>query len=108
MPDTPAGQKLTTVVEASKQLGADKHCLLDVRTEEEFREISVPGALNIPLDRLQSNMDKLAPYSSIHVICRSGGRSAAATDMLQQLGVTNVANVSGGMLAWQAAGLPTT
>ena len=101
------GPKSITVTEAYEKLGADGHCLLDVRTRDEVRAQSVPGALNIPLDRLDAHTDELARYASIHVMCRSGGRSARATALLHSAGLSYAENVSGGILAWEAAGLPT-
>lgn len=102
----PFGSKSISVTEASERLGTSGHCLLDVRTKEEFKELSAPGALNIPLDRLESEAHQLAGYSSIFVMCRSGGRSAMATSLLHRLGIPQATNVAGGMLAWKAAGLP--
>ena len=102
-----SNSKDVTVAEAEQQLGAADHCLLDVRTKEEFREVSAPGALNIPLDQLQAGAPQLAKYSTIHVICRSGARSAMATRLLHDLGLPQAVNVAGGMLAWESAGLPT-
>lgn len=101
------GPKNVTVTEAYEMLGTDGHCLLDVRTKDEVRAQSVPGALNIPLDRLEGQAAKLEGYTSIHVMCRSGGRSAVATNLLNGLGMAHAMNVSGGILAWDAAGLPT-
>ena len=102
-----SGPKSISVIEAHEQLGKDGHCLLDVRTKEEVRDVTVPGALNIPLDRLTENARRLSGYTTIHVMCRSGGRSAVATNLLHSLGVTQATNVTGGILAWQAAGFPT-
>jgi rhodanese-related sulfurtransferase len=41
-------------------------------------------------------------------VCRSGARSSAALAQLQQAGYTNIRNLAGGMMAWQANGLPVT
>lgn len=97
-----------SVHEAYEILGSEGHCLLDVRTVEEVSEIHVPGSLNIPLDRLAAESHRLAPYTSIHVICRSGGRGTVATSALHAVGMTHAKNVSGGIMAWSAAKLPTT
>jgi rhodanese-related sulfurtransferase len=95
-----------TVHEAHRTLGTEGHCLLDVRTEAEVAALAAPGILNIPLDRLAGEAEKLAGYTSLHVICRSGGRSGMAVGLLHQLGMTHALNVEGGMLAWEDAGLP--
>lgn len=97
-----------TVQEAHEQLGADGHCLLDVRTKEEVSEVAVPGSLNIPLDRLETESHRLESYTSIHVLCRSGGRSAVATNVLHGAGLTHAKDVAGGIIAWANAKLPTT
>lgn len=102
------GPKNISVTDAYQKLGTEGHVLLDVRTKEEVRDVAVPGALNIPLDRLEAQASKLADYSSIHVMCRSGGRSAIATNLLHGLGMTQAENVSGGITAWQNAKLPVT
>ncbi len=101
------GPKNITVTEAYERLGSDGHVLLDVRTKEEVRSAGIPGALNIPLDHLEAQAPRLGEYASIHVICRSGGRSAVAASLLHGLGLTHATNVSGGIIAWQRAGLPT-
>lgn len=102
------GPKNVSVTDAHEKLGTEGHCLLDVRTAEEVRESHVPGVLTIPLDQLEGRVAELAPYTSIHVMCRSGGRSAMAAQLLHDLGIKNVENVTGGIIAWKEAHLPTT
>ncbi len=101
------GPKEVTVNEAYDMLGNDGHVLLDVRTKSEVQEMSAPEVLNIPLDQLESRVDELKDYSSIHVICRSGARSGVATNMLHGFGINHASNVKGGIMAWESAGLPT-
>ncbi|MDR0228822.1 MAG: rhodanese-like domain-containing protein [Flavobacteriaceae bacterium] len=87
----------------SKILGLDKSkelsnyisegaFLVDVRTSAEFRGGSVAGAMNIPLDRLESQLHKLPQDSKIVVFCRSGMRSAQAKRLLSNKGYTQVIN----------------
>ncbi|MBP7741398.1 MAG: rhodanese-like domain-containing protein [Candidatus Pacebacteria bacterium] len=102
------GPKNVTVTDAHTKLGSEGHVLLDVRTHEEVREVRVPGSLHIPLDRLESESAKLETYTSIHVMCRSGGRSLMAANLLHSLGMTHAENVAGGITQWQALNLPTT
>lgn len=101
------GPKNVTVTDAHAKLGSNGHVLLDVRTHEEVREVHVPGSLHIPLDRLESEAPMLETYTSIHVMCRSGGRSLMAANLLHNLGMTHAENVAGGITAWQAENLPT-
>jgi len=100
------GPKEVTVQEAHEALGTDKHCLVDVRTHDEVAGGAVPGSLHIPLDRLEAHVDKLKDFDSIHVMCRSGGRSSMATSALHGIGMKHAKNVKGGIIAWEAAKLP--
>ncbi|MBF0170248.1 MAG: rhodanese-like domain-containing protein [Nitrospinae bacterium] len=81
--------------------------LLDVRTPEEFATGALPNAMSIPVDALGANLEKLAPYKdkTTLVYCRSGRRSAAASQLLAEAGFTHVLNLDGGILAWEGAGL---
>jgi rhodanese-related sulfurtransferase len=66
--------------------------LLDVRTEEEFNENKIEGAINIPLQDLLYNLDELEEYADkkIVVYCRSGHRSVTACNLLNIEGFNNV------------------
>jgi rhodanese-related sulfurtransferase len=83
--------------------------LIDVRQPEEFKSGHVAGARSMPLPTLASRLDDVAKDkdAAIYCICLSGGRSSSACDLLQRQGFTNVINVTGGMGAWQQAGLPS-
>jgi rhodanese-related sulfurtransferase len=65
--------------------------LVDVRTAGEFAEGHVKGSVNIPLDRVQSQLAKFKNKKNIIVFCRSGG-SSQAKSILEQNGLTNVVN----------------
>jgi phage shock protein E len=82
--------------------------LLDVRTPEEFTNGHVAGARSLPLAELATRLDELAKDAAIYCICLWDGRSQRACDLLQRAGFTNVFDVTGGMAAWQQAGLPIT
>jgi rhodanese-related sulfurtransferase len=84
--------------------------LIDVRTPAEFREVHIPFARNVPLDRLDPAAVRggLAdPAQPVHVVCRSGNRAAKACEQLAAAGL-DVINVAGGTQAWEQAGLPVT
>ena len=66
--------------------------LVDVRTPGEFAEGHVKGSVNIPLDRVQSQLATFKNRKNIIVFCRSGGRSSQAKSILEQNGFTNVVN----------------
>lgn len=84
--------------------------LLDVRTPAEFRTAHIPGAYNVPLDTLREHRDDLSGHlaGTTVLICRSGQRAAQADTALAGTGLANLAVLSGGMMAWQAAGAPVT
>lgn len=79
--------------------------LVDVRTPEEFASGHVPGAVNIPIDQLDARQGELAAYAGgeVHLICRSGARSMAASQSLLSKGFQPV-NVGGGTQGWKQAG----
>jgi rhodanese-related sulfurtransferase len=83
--------------------------LLDVREDDEWQAGHAEGALHIPLSEFAARYDELAEAAPqdgrVHVICRSGGRSAQVTMYLVQQGIDAV-NVDGGMQDWQQAGRP--
>ena len=66
--------------------------LVDVRTPEEFKEGSVPGAINIPLNTVPDQLSKFKGKDAIVVFCRSGNRSGQAKEILERNGVSNVYN----------------
>jgi phage shock protein E len=66
--------------------------LVDVRGEDEFVSGSVNGAVNIPLDKIQSQLSKFKNKKDVIVFCRSGNRSGMAKTILEQNGITNVIN----------------
>jgi phage shock protein E len=66
--------------------------LVDVRTPNEFANGSVKGAINIPLDKIETQLGKLKNKEQIIVFCRSGNRSGQAKSILNRNGFTNITN----------------
>lgn len=93
--------------EAAATLQREGAILLDVRERSEWTSGRAPKALHIPLGQLPARRGELPSGTTVLTICRSGGRSARAARMLRSGGHT-VVDVSGGMHAWQRAGLPVT
>jgi rhodanese-related sulfurtransferase len=66
--------------------------LVDVRTPAEFADSHVPGSLNIPLDKISSQLDRFKGKENIVVFCRSRNRSSQAKSILERNGFKNVIN----------------
>lgn len=110
--DVAAAAPLHPAEVAARLLVADPPILIDVREPEEFVGPlgHIGGALLVPLDALERRLPKLAGYvdRDVVVACRAGARSATAAAILRRAGFARVFNLEGGMLAWQAAGLPVS
>lgn len=83
-----------TQLEAAVKGGA---FLVDVRSPGEFSSGHVKGSVNIPLDKVSSQLSKFKGKENIVVFCRSGARSGQAKSILEKNGFKNVVN--GG--SWQ-------
>jgi len=81
------------------------HLLVDVRTPEEFAGGHIAGAKNIALQDLPNRLDELPHDQPIVLYCRSGNRSGQAMQLLAKAGYDRLYNL-GGVIGWQAAGLP--
>ncbi len=81
----------------------DDFLLIDVRENWEYEETNLGGKL-IPLGELQGTIDDLDEWMEKEVVvhCKSGARSAAAKEFMIRNGFTNVRNLLGGIMAWQA------
>lgn len=66
--------------------------LVDVRSPGEFASGSARGAVNIPLERIASELSRFRGKSNIVVFCRSGNRSGQAMRILEQNGIRDVIN----------------
>jgi len=81
--------------------------LIDVREPVEYAEEHIVGAKLIPLGQLEQRSDEIDRKAPVVVMCRSGKRGAEAIKKLHALGITNVRNLEGGILAWKGDGHPT-
>lgn len=80
--------------------------VLDVREQDEWDTVHIPGAHLIPLGQLPDRLNELPQDQEIVVVCRSGNRSATGRDILKDAGFSQVTSMAGGMNEWQAASLP--
>lgn len=103
---------MVDVHEARRRLdqpsGTPAPILLDVREPHEVVAQRVPGCVLLPTSRFAAGSADLPTDRPILVLCRSGHRSGIATDLLIRRGWPDVTNIAGGIIAWVAAGLPTT
>lgn len=84
--------------------------LLDVREPAEFAAGHVPGAVNIPRGVLEFQIGGHPAFqgkqqAELVVYCQSGGRSALATQVLNQMGYSGAVSMAGGFKAWSESGL---
>ncbi len=117
-PETsPSGFETVSVDEAREMLETDDFFLLDVRTPAEFNESHIEGAVLIPLENgygsylgpdrlLEARINEVPGGEKILVYCRTGRRSAVASQMLVDAGYTDVYNMGGGISEWIEAGYP--
>ena len=81
--------------------------VIDVREPAEFTDAlgHIDGALLLPLADLGTRLGEIDRARPVVTVCRSGTRSAQAVVLLQRAGLSQVANLAGGMLRWRAEGL---
>jgi rhodanese-related sulfurtransferase len=92
--------------EAHAAWTAGEASIVDVREQDEFDAVRVPGIPLIPMSELLERIDEL-PDGPLVIMCRSGARSASVADYLEnQVGREDVANLEGGIIAWAAGRLP--
>jgi rhodanese-related sulfurtransferase len=78
--------------------------ILDVRTEDEWSEGIIPGALMNDIYKGQAfiyKLDELDKNKNYYVYCKAGGRSAQACNIMNQMGFKNTYNLVGGFMNWQ-------
>jgi rhodanese-related sulfurtransferase len=98
--NSPLAIPAVSVHEAAR---ADDVTLVDVREPSEWAAGHAPNALHLPLSLLQEA--RLPTTRVLHIVCRSGHRSAHAVDTLRAAGY-DARNVEGGMASWAEHGLP--
>lgn len=64
--------------------------IIDVRTEEEFKDGHIKNAINIPLDKILENDFDLGKDEKLVIHCRTNGRSGMAIEKLAELGYKNL------------------
>ncbi|ACJ33906.1 Rhodanese-related sulfurtransferase [Anoxybacillus flavithermus WK1] len=90
-----------SVDEAAQMMQKEDVVVLDVRTEEEYASGHIPGAILLPLQQLPDRVDELNKNKTYIVVCRSGNRSAQASELLVKEGFSSIYNMTGGMNEWK-------
>ncbi|MGN3953862.1 rhodanese-like domain-containing protein [Streptomyces sp. WAC8370] len=106
IPTDPTTAPTTTTAQAAARLG--EFTVVDVRSAGEYAGGHLPGAHNVPLERLDEAADALAAAAArgpLLLVCASGNRSAKGCARLAARGV-EAATLEGGTSAWAAAGHP--
>ena len=105
-------RRFNGVIEVSAELafdwmGTGKAVLLDVREQEELEMEWIPGATAMPLSKFNPDNVPVMGTKKIMFICQTGRRSSEAAERLLTRGLFDIYNVKDGLLAWNAAGLPS-
>jgi rhodanese-related sulfurtransferase len=100
-PNPPSYQRITAEEAYQMMQELNDFIILDVRTEEEFRERHITGAILIPVTELEQRAAAELPDKNIpiFVYCRTGGRASNAARILVGKDYTQVFNI-GGILDW--------
>lgn len=97
-PQDELGYRQISTAEAIEIIDSEEgYVILDVRTAEEFQEKHIPGAINVPNEKIGTDSIEELPDKEqlILVYCRSGNRSKQASEKLVDLGYTNIVEFGG-------------
>jgi rhodanese-related sulfurtransferase len=100
-------ERITAATLAEQLADPAPPVVLDVRTPREWAAKHIAGSVNIPLNHLAERYAEIPPDRHIVVHCASGYRSAVAASLLEQQGITRLADLVGGFAAWEASQLQT-
>lgn len=100
--------KAAVSVDEALVLSKEGALIIDVREPDELAELAydVKEIKNIPLGELETRIGEVPKDKQVIVVCRSGGRSSNAYELLKSKGFENIANMEGGMNAWHDKGFP--
>lgn len=99
-------ERMVPAMLAAELASTDPSFVLDVRAPKEWKSKRIAGSINIPLNHLGERLQELPRGRRILVHCAGGYRSSIAASILQQREFENLAELAGGIAAWEAAKLP--
>lgn len=102
--------KVNTISQAElvRRIEADHtHLVLDVRNPGEYKKGHIPGAINIPHDRLDSRLVEIGAHRNKEIVlyCGSGGRVVIAANILHSAGFSRLLHLDGDMNGWLSNGM---
>ncbi|MDP1538300.1 MAG: rhodanese-like domain-containing protein [Burkholderiales bacterium] len=102
-----AGREVSTV-EAVQLINRKDALVIDVRDTGEYEAGHIAGARHIPEKQLAERLKDLEKFKGrpLIVACRTGMRSGVAVQVLRRNGFNEAVNLTGGIAAWQQAGMP--
>jgi rhodanese-related sulfurtransferase len=98
---TETAYKKISAEEAKEIIESEDVLILDVRTKEEFNEGHIENSILLPVNDISTKAEEILTDkdAKILVYCRSGNRSATASELLIKMGYTNVYDF-GGIISW--------
>jgi rhodanese-related sulfurtransferase len=103
---TAATERLSAPFAAELLASPESPLAIDVRAPREREQKHIAGSVAVPLNHLSESMEKLPKDRRLLVYCAGGYRSSIAASLLQRAGFSDVAEIAGGISAWEAAKLP--
>ena len=102
------GGASVTTLEATQLINRQDALVVDVREQAEYAQSHILNSRLLPLSQIEARIGDIEKFKDKPVIvyCATGNRSSAAAAALRKRGFSNVLNLSGGLSAWQQAGLP--
>lgn len=94
------------VADFKERIAGENVVVIDVRTPEEYGAGYIAGARNIDFrgEGFVSELEKLDKKKPYALYCRTGNRSGQALALMREMGFTDVADLDGGIVAWESAG----
>ncbi len=105
--ETPAEAPSITPTELNEHREAGTGpAIVDVRSAAEYESGHIPGAVNIPYDRIADRIGEVDTSHGVALYCQMGPRARMGEAALLESGLDSVLHLEGGLSAWQAKGFP--
>jgi len=106
--ETRGTAKGVDTAQAVRLMNKDEAVALDIRDRKDFNAGHITGAVNIPLNSLDSRIHELDKHKDkkILVVCKMGNSANMAVTKLQKAGFQEALRLKGGMMQWQTDSMP--